>query len=121
VAEARTFFSLGFSPLGCGAASLGEWLLCLGDVTCVVVWADVKELGCLYLCSTVWFIWLWLETSDEFCASHVTLLHLELPSGNFLFCFVAKNMRTFPISCVLDAHDAYLVVLEIIGPVIRDG
>ena len=76
-------------------------------LVCVVVWADVKQLGCLYLCSSVWFIWLRVETSDEFCASNVTLLHLELPSGNFLFCFVAKNMRTFPISCVLDAHDAY--------------
>ena len=78
-------------------------------------------LGCWYLSSSIRFIWLWLETSDEFCAFHVTLLHLELPSGNFILCFVAKNMRTFPIACVLDAHDAYRVVLEFIGPVIWDG
>jgi len=25
----------GFSRSGCGAALLGEWLLCLGDVSCV--------------------------------------------------------------------------------------
>jgi len=104
--------------LGCGATSLGEWLLCLGDVIGVVVCVDVKELGCLFLCSSIWFIWLWLETNDEFCAAHVTLLHLELPNGKILFCFVAKNVRIFRISCVLDAHDTYRVFLEFIGPII---
>ena len=63
-------------------------------------------------------LYLYLEKNDEFCAAHVTLLHLELTNGKIIFCFVAKNMRTFRISCVLDTHGPYRVVLEFIGPVI---
>jgi hypothetical protein len=109
LAEARTFFSWGCSPLGCGAA-LRHWVNgCFVLVMLHVWWFRLmwNSWAVLYLCSSVWFIWLWLETSDEFCASHVALLHLKLPSGNFFFRFVVKTMRTFPISCVLDAHDAY--------------